>query len=420
MSLPPLYFLILSEQNEVSTFRTLNFKMTLRNLNYRIMINRFVLNEVSYFGPGAREVLPQEIKRLGLKKAFVSTDKDLIKFGVADKVLSVLDKAGIPYVVFSDIKPNPTVSNVNAGVKAFAESGADFILAIGGGSSIDTSKAIGIITNNPEFSDVVSLEGVAPTQKKSVPIIALPTTAGTAAEVTINYVITDEVNEKKMVCVDPNDIPAIAIVDAELMYTLPKGLTASTGLDALTHAIEGLITKGAWEMSDMFEIKAIEMITRYLETAVFEPTNAEARNGMAVAQYIAGMAFSNVGLGVVHGMAHPLGAIFDIPHGVANALLLPIIMEFNAPAALDKYVEIAKAMKVYKEGMSQEEAARAAVDAVRALSVRVGIPQHLSELGIKESDLDKLATAAIADVCTPGNSREVTKEIILDLYKKAL
>ena len=411
LSLPPLYFLILSEQNEVSTFRTLNLKMTLRNLNYRIMINRFVLNEVSYFGPGAREVLPQEIKRLGLKKAFVSTDKDLIKFGVADKVLSVLDKAGIPYVVFSDIKPNPTVSNVNAGVKAFAESGADFILAIGGGSSIDTSKAIGIITNNPEFSDVVSLEGVAPTQKKSVPIIALPTTAGTAAEVTINYVITDEVNEKKMVCVDPNDIPAIAIVDAELMYTLPKGLTASTGLDALTHAIEGLITKGAWEMSDMFEIKAIEMITRYLETAVFEPTNAEARNGMAVAQYIAGMAFSNVGLGVVHGMAHPLGAIFDIPHGVANALLLPIIMEFNAPAALDKYVEIAKAMKVYKEGMSQEEAARAAVDAVRALSVRVGI---------KESDLDKLATAAIADVCTPGNPREVTKEIILDLYKKAL
>ena len=384
------------------------------------MINRFVLNEVSYFGPGAREVLPQEIKRLGLKKAFVSTDKDLIKFGVADKVLSVLDKAGIPYVVFSDIKPNPTVSNVNAGVKAFAESGADFILAIGGGSSIDTSKAIGIITNNPEFSDVVSLEGVAPTQKKSVPIIALPTTAGTAAEVTINYVITDEVNEKKMVCVDPNDIPAIAIVDAELMYTLPKGLTASTGLDALTHAIEGLITKGAWEMSDMFEIKAIEMITRYLETAVFEPTNAEARNGMAVAQYIAGMAFSNVGLGVVHGMAHPLGAIFDIPHGVANALLLPIIMEFNAPAALDKYVEIAKAMKVYKEGMSQEEAARAAVDAVRALSVRVGIPQHLSELGIKESDLDKLATAALVDVCTPGNPREVTKEIILDLYKKAL
>lgn len=387
---------------------------------YNIMINRFVLNEVSYFGPGAREVLPREINRLGLTKAFVATDKDLIKFGVADKVLSVLQKAGIPYVVFSEVKPNPTVSNVKAGVKAFAESGADFILAIGGGSSIDTSKAIGIITNNPEFSDVVSLEGVAPTKKKSVPIIALPTTAGTAAEVTINYVITDEQNEKKMVCVDPNDIPAIAIVDAELMYTLPKSLTASTGLDALTHAIEGLITKGAWEMSDMFEIKAIEMITRYLETAVFEPTNAEARNGMAVAQYIAGMAFSNVGLGVVHGMAHPLGAIFDVPHGVANALLLPVIMEYNAPAALDKYVQIAKAMNVYKENMTKEEAAKAAVDAVKALSIKVGIPQHLSELGIKESDLDKLAASAIADVCTPGNPREVTKEIILDLYKKAL
>ena len=384
------------------------------------MINRFVLNEVSYFGPGAREVLPKEIKRLGLHKAFVATDKDLIKFGVADKVLSVLKEAGIPYEIFSDIKPNPTVANVNAGVKAFAESGADFILAIGGGSSIDTSKAIGIITNNPEFSDVVSLEGVADTKKKSVPIIALPTTAGTAAEVTINYVITDEKNEKKMVCIDPNDIPAIAIIDAELMYTLPKGLTAATGLDALTHAIEGLITKGAWEMSDMFEIKAIEMINRYLETAVNEPKNAEARNGMAVAQYIAGMAFSNVGLGVVHGMAHPLGAIFDIPHGVANALLLPTIMEFNAPAALDKYVTIAKAMNVYKDGMSKEEAAQAAVDAVKSLSIRVGIPQHLSELGIKESDLPKLADSAIADVCTPGNPREVTRDIILDLYRKVL
>ena len=384
------------------------------------MINRFVLNEVSYFGPGAREVLPKEVKRLGLHKAFVATDKDLIKFGVADKVLSVLKNAGIPYEVFSDIKPNPTVSNVKAGVKAFAASGADFILAIGGGSSIDTSKAIGIITNNPDFSDVVSLEGVADTKKKSVPIIALPTTAGTAAEVTINYVITDEVNEKKMVCVDPNDIPAIAIVDAELMYTLPKSLTAATGLDALTHAIEGLITKGAWEMSDMFEIKAIEMITRYLETAVKEPTNAEARNGMAVAQYIAGMAFSNVGLGVVHGMAHPLGAIFDIPHGVANALLLPTIMAFNAPAALDKYVIIAKAMGVYKEGMSKEKAAKTAVEAVKALAIRVGIPQHLSELGIKESDLPKLADSAIADVCTPGNPREVTRDIILELYRKVL
>ncbi|NDV64373.1 lactaldehyde reductase [Bacteroides sp. 224] len=384
------------------------------------MINRFILNEVSYFGPGAREVLPQEIARLSLKKAFVATDKDLIKYGVADKVLKVLEAAHIPYEIFSEIKPNPTVTNVKAGVEAYAASGADFILAIGGGSSIDTAKAIGIITNNPEFSDVVSLEGVAPTKKKSVPIIALPTTAGTAAEVTINYVITDEVNEKKMVCVDPNDIPAIAIVDAELMYTLPKSLTASTGLDALTHAIEGLITKGAWEMSDMFEIKAIEMIARYLETATNEPNNAEARNGMAVAQYIAGMAFSNVGLGVVHGMAHPLGAIFDIPHGVANALLLPTIMEFNAPAALDKYVLIAKAMNVYSCDMTKEQAAEAAVKAVKELSIRLGIPQHLSELGIKESDLDKLAESAAADVCTPGNPREVNKEIILELYKKVL
>lgn len=384
------------------------------------MINRFILNEVSYFGPGAREVLPKEIIRLGLHKAFVTTDKDLIKYGVADKVLSVLKSAGIPYEVFSEIKQNPTVFNVKTGVKAFAESRADFILAIGGGSSIDTAKAIGIITNNPEFGDVFSLEGVADTKKKSVPIIALPTTAGTAAEVTINYVITDEVNEKKMVCIDPNDIPAIAIVDAELMYTLPKSLTASTGLDALTHAIEGLITKGAWEMSDMFEIKAIEMITRYLETAVKEPLNSEARNGMAVAQYIAGMAFSNVGLGVVHGMAHPLGAIFDIPHGVANAVLLPVIMEFNAPAALDKYVDIAKAMNVYTYGMSREEAARAAVEAVKSLAMRVGIPQHLSELGIEEDDLERLSEAAFADVCTPGNPREVSKEIILELYRKAL
>jgi lactaldehyde reductase len=384
------------------------------------MVQRFILNEVSYFGPGAREVLPKEISRLGYKKAFVATDKDLIKFGVAEKVLKVLDAAGIPYEVFSDIKPNPTVANVKAGVAAFAASGADFILAIGGGSSMDTAKAVGIITNNPEFADVVSLEGVADTKQKSVPIIALPTTAGTAAEVTINYVITDEENQKKMVCVDPNDIPVMAIVDAELMYTLPKSLTAATGLDALTHAIEGLITKGAWEMSDMFELKAIEMIARHLETAVNEPENAEARNGMAVAQYIAGMAFSNVGLGVVHGMAHPLGAIFDIPHGVANALLLPTVMAYNMPAALDKYVQIAKAMNVYRPEMTTEEAAQAAVDAVQALSVRVGIPQHLSELGIKAEDLDRLATAAAADVCTPGNPREVNKDIILDLYKKVL
>lgn len=384
------------------------------------MINRFVLNEVSYFGPGARTVLPQEVSRLGLHKALIVTDKSLIQFGVAEKVFEVLRNASIPFEVFSEVKPNPTVSNVKAGVDAFAQSGADFIIAIGGGSAMDTAKAVGIITNNPEFADVVSLEGCAPTKHKSVPVIALPTTAGTAAEVTINYVITDEVNQKKMVCVDPNDIPAIAIVDAELMFSLPRSLTASTGLDALTHAIEGLITKGAWEMSDMFEIKAIEMINRYLETAVNEPTNAEARNGMAVAQYIAGMAFSNVGLGLVHGMAHPLGAIFDIPHGVANALLLPTIMEYNAPAALDKYVDIAKAMNVYTTGMTPEEAAQAAIKAVRDLAVRVGIPQHLSELGIKAEDLPRLAKAAMADVCTPGNPRECSYEDTLALYTKVL
>lgn len=384
------------------------------------MVNRFILNEVSYFGPGARKQLPAEMERMGAQKALVVTDKDLLKFGVADKVLDVLREAGIPFDVFSDLKPNPTVTNVKAGVQAFSASGADILVAIGGGSSMDVAKAIGIITNNPEFADVVSLEGVANTKKKSVPIIALPTTAGTAAEVTINYVITDEANQKKMVCVDPNDIPAVALVDAELMYTLPKSLTAATGMDALTHAIEGLITKGAWEMSDMFEIKAIEMINRYLETAVNEPTNEEARNGMAVAQYIAGMAFSNVGLGLVHGMAHPLGAIFDIPHGVANALLLPTVMAFNAPAALDKYADIAKAMNVYRPGMSQEEAADAAVRAVRELAVRVGIPQHLSELGIQESDLERLSQAALADVCTPGNPREVTQEQIYELYKQVL
>ena len=383
------------------------------------MANRIMLNETSYHGAGAIKEIATEAKARSFKKAFVCSDPDLIQFGVTGKVTSVLEEAGLAYEMYSDIKANPTIENVQNGVKAFKAANADYIVAIGGGSSMDTAKAIGIIIANPEFEDVRSLEGVAPTTKPCVPIIAVPTTAGTAAEVTINYVITDEENHKKMVCVDPNDIPAIAIVDAELMYTLPKGLTASTGLDALTHAIEGLITKGAWEMSDMFEIKAIEMIARHLETAVSDPTNAEARNGMAVAQYIAGMAFSNVGLGVVHGMAHPLGAIFDIPHGVANALLLPVIMEFNAPAALPKYVDIAKAMNVYKDGMSREEAAKAAVDAVKTLSVKVGIPQHLSELGIKEEDLPRLAASAIADVCTPGNPREVTEEIILELYKKA-
>lgn len=385
------------------------------------MVNRFILNEVSYFGPGARKKLPEEIKRLGLKKALVVSDASLVKFGVTGKVTAVLDEAGVPYEIFSDIKPNPTVTNVKNGVAAFSKSGADFIVAVGGGSSMDTAKAVGIITNNPEFADVVSLEGVTNTKHKSVPIIALPTTAGTAAETTINYVITDEVKEKKMVCVDPNDIPAIAIIDAELMYSLPKSLTASTGLDALTHAIEGLTTKAAWEMSDMFEIKAIDMINRYLELAVNEPTNPVGRDGMAVAQYIAGMAFSNVGLGLVHGMAHPLGAMFDVPHGVANALLLPLVMEYNAPAALDKFVIIAQTMNVYKEDMTKEEAADAAVKAVRDLAIRVGIPQHLRDLGkgITEADLPRLAKAAMEDVCTPGNPRDVTEDIVLELYKKA-
>jgi lactaldehyde reductase len=384
------------------------------------MVQRFILNEVSYFGPGARKELPGIVKRYGFKKALIATDKGLIKFGVAKMVTDVLDEAKIPYEIYSEIKPNPTVTNVKQGVEAFKNAGADFLIAIGGGSSMDTAKGIGIVTNNPEFADVVSLEGCAPTKHKSVPIIAMPTTAGTAAETTINYVIIDEAKQKKMVCVDPNDIPAVAVVDAELMYSLPKMLTAATGLDALTHAIEGLITKGAWEMSDMFEVEAIRMIHKYLETAVFEPKNPVGRNGMAVAQYIAGMAFSNVGLGVVHGMAHPMGSLFDVPHGVANALLLPTIMEFNAPACLDKFVIIAQALEVYKEGMTKEEAAKAACDAVRALAVKVGIPQHLTELGIKETDIPKLSEQAIADVCTPGNPRDVTKEIIMDLYKKVL
>ena len=384
------------------------------------MADRIVLNTISYHGHGAIENIVPELTARGYKKAFVCSDPDLIKFGVTKKVTDLLDAANFAYSVYSEIKPNPTIANVQDGVAAFKAAEADCIVTIGGGSSMDTAKAIGIIINNPEFADVRSLEGVAPTKKHAVFTIAVPTTAGTAAEVTINYVITDVEKKRKFVCVDTNDIPEIAVVDPDMMSSMPKGLTAATGMDALTHAIEGLITKGAWEMSDMFEIKAIEMINRYLETAVKEPTNPEARNGMAVAQYIAGMAFSNVGLGVVHGMAHPLGAIFDIPHGVANALLLPTIMEFNAPAALDKYVQIAKAMDVYVPGMSREEAANAAVQAVKDLAVRVGIPQHLSELGIQEKDLDRLADAAFADVCTPGNPREVNKEIILNLYQKVL
>lgn len=384
------------------------------------MVNRFILNEVSYFGPGARKELPGVVARLGYKKALVVTDKGLMKFGVAKMVLDVLDEAAIPYEIYDEVKPNPTVTNVKMGVEACKKAEADFIIAIGGGSSMDTAKGIGIICNNSEFSDVISLEGVADTKKKTVPIIALPTTAGTAAETTINYVIIDEEKQKKMVCVDPNDIPAVAIIDAELMYSLPKSLTASTGMDAMTHAIEGLITKGAWELSDMFEIKAIEMIHKYLPIAVNEPTNPVGRDGMAVAQYVAGMAFSNVGLGVDHGMAHPLSALHDIPHGVACAMLLPTVMKFNAPAALPKYVDIAKALGVYKDGMTQQEAADAACAEIDNLSRLVGIPTHLSELGITEKDIDALADQAIVDVCTPGNPREVTRDDIVALYKQIL
>lgn len=384
------------------------------------MVNRFILNEVSYFGPGARKELPGVVKARGFNKALVVTDKGLMKFGVAKMVLDVLDEAKIPYEIYDEVKPNPTVTNVQMGVETCKKAGADFIVAIGGGSAMDTAKGIGIVVTNPEFADVVSLEGVAGTKHKCLPIIALPTTAGTAAETTINYVIIDEKRQQKMVCVDPNDIPAVAIVDAELMYSLPKGLTAATGMDAMTHAIEGLITKAAWEMSDMFEIKAIEMIHKYLPVAVNDPKNPEGRNGMAVAQYIAGMAFSNVGLGVDHGMAHPMSALHDVPHGVACALLLPTVMRFNMPVAKAKYVEIAKACGVYKIGMSVDEAAEAACEAIEALSKEVGIPQHLTDLGITEEDIPALADQAITDVCTPGNPREVTRDDIVALYHKVL
>ena len=384
------------------------------------MAQRFILNEVSYFGPGARKELPEVLTRMGVKKALVTSDKGLIKVGTTKMVTDVLDEMGFPYDIYSEIKPNPTVTNVKQGVEAFKASGADCIIAIGGGSSMDTAKGIGIVANNPEFGDIVSLEGCAPTKNKSVPIIALPTTAGTGAEVTINYVIIDEERQAKMVCVDPNDIPAVAIVDPELMYSLPKGLTAATGMDALTHAIEGYITKGAWIMSDMYELQAIKMIAENLPIAVEEPTNPVGREGMALAQYIAAQAFSNVGLGLVHGMAHPMGSLHDIPHGVANALLLPTIMEFNMPTRIEKYGIIAQHMGVDITGMTPEEAAQAAVDAVRELSIRVGIPQHLSEIGITEADIPALAAQAITDVCTPGNPRDVTEAEIIELYKKVL
>ncbi len=381
---------------------------------------RIVLNETSYYGAGCRSVIADEIKKRGYQKVMLITDKDLVKFGVAAKVEEVLKGAAIPYEIFSDIKPNPTIKNVLDALAAFQASGADCIVALGGGSSIDTAKAVGIINNNPEFKDVRSLEGVAPTKNRAVPTFALPTTAGTAAEVTINYVITDEENKKKMVCVDPNDIPMCAVIDCELMMSMPKGLTAATGMDALTHAIESYITPGAWTMSDMFEFKAIELIHEHLYNAVQNGQDVVAREGMAEAQYIAGMGFSNVGLGIVHSMAHPLGAFYDTPHGVANALLLPYVMEYNADSpARAKYLGIAKAMGVNTEGMSVDEGVKAAIEAVRALSLSINIPQRLSEIGVKKEDLHDLAVAAFNDVCTGGNPRPTSVEEIEQLYNIA-
>jgi lactaldehyde reductase len=383
------------------------------------MVNRIVLNETSYFGAGAISVIPEELLKRGFHKGFVVTDKDLLKFNVAQKVTAQLEKAGFAYEIYDNVKANPTVENVQTGVAAFQKSKADVIIAIGGGSSIDTAKGIGMIANNPEFADVVSLEGVASTQNKSVPIVAVPTTAGTAAEVTINYVITDEAATKKMVCVDPKDIPVMAVVDPEMMASMPSKLTAATGMDALTHAIEGYITKGAWAMTDMFELKAIELIAKHLPQAVAEPQNMEAREGMGLAQYIAGMGFSNVGLGIVHSMAHSLGAVYDTPHGVANALLLPYVMAYNAPASGEKYKDIAQAMGVSNvSGMTQDEYRQAAVKAVVKLSHSIGIPQKLSEIGAKKEDLPKLAQLAYADVCTPGNPRDTSEADILNIYKE--
>ncbi len=378
------------------------------------MVNRFVLNETSYHGAGAIKMIPEEVKARGFKKVFLASDPDLLKFNVTKKVTDLLDEAAIPYEIYSDIKPNPTIENVQHGVAAFKNSGADCIVAIGGGSSMDTSKAIGIIVANPDFADVRSLEGVAPTKKPAVPIIAVPTTAGTAAEVTINYVITDAQKNRKMVCVDVHDIPVVAVVDPDMMSTMPKGLTAATGMDALTHAIEGYITKGAWALSDMFHLKAIEIIFKNLRGAV--ENTPEGREGMALGQYIAGMGFSNVGLGIVHSMAHPLGALYDTPHGVANAIILPTVMEYNAPATGDKYRDIAKAMGVADtEKMTIEQARKAAIDAVKKLSSDVGIPADLKEI-VKPEDVQFLAESAYADACRPGNPRDTSVEEIKELY----
>ena len=382
------------------------------------MANRIVLNETSHHGAGAIRVIPAEVKNRGFRKAFVCSDPDLIQFGVTKKVTDVMDEAGMVYEIYSDIKPNPTIENVQSGVAAFKASGADYIIAIGGGSSMDTAKAVGIIIANPEFEDVRSLEGVAPTKNPCVPIIAVPTTAGTAAEVTINYVITDVQTQRKFVCVDTHDIPVIAVVDPDMMSSMPKGLTAATGMDALTHAVEGYITKGAWEMTDMFHLKAIEIISRSLRGAVMD--TPEGREGMALGQYVAGMGFSNVGLGIVHSMAHSLGAVYDTPHGVANAILLPTVMEYNAPCTGEKYREIARAMGVAGvDAMSQEEYRKAAVAAVKKLSADVGIPADLKEI-VKEKDLDFLSESAFADACRPGNPRDTSVEEIKALYKSLM
>lgn len=382
------------------------------------MANRFVLNETSYHGAGAIKDIATEAKGRGFKRAFVCSDPDLIKFGVTKKVIDVLEGAGLDYEIYSNIKPNPTIENVQTGVEAFKKSGADYLIAIGGGSSMDTAKGIGIVIANPEFEDIRSLEGVAPTKNKSVPIFAVPTTAGTAAEVTINYVITDVEKNRKMVCVDPKDIPVVAFVDPEMMSSMPKGLTAATGMDALTHAIEGYITAGAWELSDMFHLKAIEIISRSLRNAV--ANTPEGRADMALGQYVAGMGFSNVGLGIVHSMAHPLGALYDTPHGVANAIILPTVMEYNAPATGEKYREIARAMGVQGvDDMTQEEYRKAAVDAVRKLSEDVGIPADLKAI-VKEEDIPFLAQSAYDDACRPGNPRETSVEEIAELYKSLI
>jgi lactaldehyde reductase len=382
-----------------------------------IMANRIMLNQTSYHGAGAIQEIANEAKAHGFKKAFVCSDPDLVKFKVTAKVTDILTANGLDYELYSDIKANPTIQNVQHGVEAFKASGADYLIAIGGGSSMDTSKAIGIIIANPEFEDVRSLEGVAPTKKPCVPIIAVPTTAGTAAEVTINYVITDIERKRKFVCVDPHDMPIIAVVDPDMMSSMPKGLTASTGMDALTHAIEGYTTKAAWEMTDMFHLKAIEIISKSLRGAV--ANTKEGREGMALGQYIAGMGFSNVGLGIAHSMAHTLGAVYDTPHGVACAMMLPIVMEYNQECTGEKYREIARAMGVANvDSMSQDEYRKAAVDAVKKLSADVGIPSVLE--AIKEEDLPFLAESAHADACAPGNPKDASVEDLKDLFRKIM